>query len=456
VTSSPAYEEATITWTTSKNADALVKFGDSTFLGRTAYDAEASTAHSVRINGLLPGQLYYYQVASRDAAGNQTVDDKGGQFFTFSTLPPLTLPWTDDLESGIAQWTVTTESSSTAQWQMGAPNNGKEIQAYSPTNAWGVDLFGDYLDTGDTKLIGPALQLAGGNVATLSFRQSYDFSFRSENDVYEMGLVQISTDNGASWNELARVEGISEGWEKATVDLTAYLGHIVRLGWRYALFSYESAPRPGWLLDDISVTVTNTAVGVIVVSNNLSQARFTVAGPVSYTGQGTSALFSGALFGEYVITFQPVPYYETPAPQTNRLSASEVMVFTGQYTFADTNHNHLPDAWEQHYFGDVAVLHPLAADSDGDGFSDDAEFIAGTNPTNALSRLILAPPLRVKDGSLRFVWPAAPGHAYRVAASTNGTDWAVFSDWVRAAGSRVSLSVRPTNSAAWFRVEVRP
>src|SRR5205085_10572080 len=36
----PAYEDAAVSWETSKNTDALVQFGESTFLGRTAYEAE--------------------------------------------------------------------------------------------------------------------------------------------------------------------------------------------------------------------------------------------------------------------------------------------------------------------------------------------------------------------------------------------------------------------------------
>src|SRR6266581_9024597 len=48
----------------------------------------------------------------------------------------------------------------------------------------------------------------------------------------------------------------------------------------------------------------------------------------------------------------------------------------------DDDNDGLPDAWEQQYFGNPT--NALASDdSDGDGFSNLAEYIAGTDPTSA-------------------------------------------------------------------------
>src|SRR2546430_7778925 len=58
-----------------KKNDALVQFGESTFLGRTAYAATHLTSHEVTVVGLQSDRTYYYQVVSRDLAGNTTVDD---------------------------------------------------------------------------------------------------------------------------------------------------------------------------------------------------------------------------------------------------------------------------------------------------------------------------------------------------------------------------------------------
>ena len=50
----------------------------------------------------------------------------------------------------------------------------------------------------------------------------------------------------------------------------------------------------------------------------------------------------------------------------------------------DTDGNGLPDWWELEYFGHLTGTDPNA-DPDHDGMSNLAEWIAGTNPTNAAS-----------------------------------------------------------------------
>src|SRR6185436_299086 len=114
------------------------------------------------------------------------------------------------------------------------------------------------------------------------------------------------------------------------------------------------------------------------ISNNLSQAGFVVSGAINQSGQGLSTTITNAPLGEYVVRFFDVPYYQTPPSQTNSLTSSNVLAFYGNYTFADSNTNGISDAWEQQFFGDVSSR-PPSRDSDGDGFSDYAEFMAGTN-----------------------------------------------------------------------------
>jgi subtilisin family serine protease len=84
----------------------------------------------------------------------------------------------------------------------------------------------------------------------------------------------------------------------------------------------------------------------------------------------------------------------------------------------DTDANNLPDWWERTYFGRLLAT-AATADPDGDGASDLAEWVAGTNPTNAASclRLNISPP--ISTNGLIISWPSVAGKTYRIERTTN-------------------------------------
>jgi len=194
-----------------------------------------------------------------------------------------------------------------------------------------------------------------------------------------------------------------------------------------------------------------------VVSKNLGQGTFTLTGPASQSGSDILTTISNAPPGQYSVHFSDVPFYQTPAPQTNTLDTADTLTFTGNYTFVDANRNGMSDAWEKYYFGEVSTKRTQHTDTDGDGMSDYAEFIAGTNPTNAASKLIfLAATLQTND-LVQFQWAAIPGRIYQVQTSTHFTAWTPLSPWLQASGSPMSYTATNSgNRAQFYRVQVRP
>jgi hypothetical protein len=462
VLAEPDYEDITITWTTSEPAEALVQFGESPSplaLTRTAYRATTDTDHELMLNGLLPDKTYYFQVVSRDAAGNVTVDDNQGQYYAARTLRPRTVPLAESFDATDGGWSVFSGDDSMTDWMWGAPNNPwGETAAHSPPHAWGSNLNGRRLDWAETFLISPAINLTGGNQFKLHFWHSYDFMAQSELDILETGILYIFTNRLSDPVTLAEYYDFSGGWTPEEVDLSAYAGRTVYLVWHYLLLSLEPAPRAGWMVDDVSITVSNVTPGTIIITNNLAQTLFALTGPVNRSGAGNFALLTNALPGDYQIQYSEVPYYIKPATQNARLESGQTLVFTGQYTFPDTNQNGLSDVWEQEFFGVVSPGYTGAGDTDNDGMSDADEFMAGTNPTNALSRLAFTPPGRNPDRSVQITWPTLPGRAYRLHGSTNLSHWFILRDWQRASSSFLTLPLdNATNPPTlWLRLEVRP
>jgi hypothetical protein len=454
------YEDITVTWSTLEPADALVQYGESPSalsLTRTAYRSILDTDHELILPGLLPDKIYYFQVVNRDAAGNTAVDDNGGLFYEARTLRPLSAPYRDSFDVAGTNWTVFDGDDTMTSWTLGVPDNGMEIAAKSPPNAWGSNLRGGSIDWGDTFLISPAIQLAGGNKATLKFWHSYDFSEQTALDLVEYGTVYVFTNRASDPVVLAEFTDWTDGWTPVELDLTPYLGRTVYLVWYYSLMSFEAAPRTGWLLDDMAIEITSVIPGNIVVSNNLSQALFSLTGPMSRSGAGLRQEFTNALPGDYTITYADVPYYQKPASQTATLLSSNTLVFTGNYFLPDANANGASDLWEQEFFGGN-LANPALSDRDGDGMSDLAEFIAGTNPTNANSRLEVTAASMGTNQTVRINWPTVPGHAYQLLGSTNLASWTIFQDWTRASGNFLNTTIAPATNGPrlWLKLQTRP
>ena len=452
----PSYVDAVIRWQTSEPADALVQFGESPLLGRTAYVPTLGRSHEVVLEGLRPDRVYYYQVASHDLAGNVAELNNNGSLYTFRTLRPLLPPWFDDLEHGNQNWTVQDAEESEVGWGYGTPRNGLATAGHSGSFAWGSNLQGLPVGFVETFLISPPIDLTGGNRGLLRFWQNYDFT-GGEGDILHYGEVMLITNATAEPISLGAVEVASSGWEPAEYDLTSYTGNLVYVVWHYVLFSFDNNPRPGWLIDDISVTVSNVVPGVIRITNTVSQARWVLTGPANRSGQGLNTVLSNMPPGLYHMAFGDVPFLATPPGRDGTLASSASLLFLGNYGVTDVNNNGMPDAWEQQFFGSVSSTRTRLTDTDGDGMPDVAEYEAGTNPTQAGSLLRLARPVILARTTLRLQWSSVQGHAYLVEGSRDGHTWLPLSSWLLANTITTTFEL-PTGPTApfLFRLQVRP
>jgi subtilisin family serine protease len=451
----PDFVSTSMYWETSELCDALVQFGESTFLSRTAYLPALETTHALVLEGLQPARRYYYRIVSRDNAGNVAVLPEGDAYYTFDTLTPINAPWSDDMESGDAGWSVFTPDESEASWQHGVPQNG--VAAHSGTHVWASNLNGESTGFVESFLISPAVYLTGGNRATLRFWHNYDFTL-GEDDILHFGEVSIITNVSGQPIVLDTIEDFASGdWEEAEYDLTPYSGQLVYIVWHYVLFSLDNTPKLGWVVDDVSIDVSTVVAGTLRVTNNLSQASFSIAGPLNITGQGNSFVTTNAPPGSYTVAWGAVADWNTPAPQAKSVVALGTTTFTGNYTITDTNNNGMADSWERTYFGSAAANHTALIDTDHDGATDYAEFLAGTNPTNATSALHFFTPAVQNTGAVRFDWPAIPGRSYRMTSSDSSlTNWVPAAEWVRANGNVLSFTTNVTSGTRFYRIEARP
>jgi len=134
---------------------------------------------------------------------------------------------------------------------------------------------------------------------------------------------------------------------------------------------------------------------------------------------------------------------------------------TGTYTLAvtansltDANHDGMPDSWEVNYFGTTNV--PPYGDADTDGVANVAEYVAGTDPMNPLSRLAITA-FNGGSNTASLSWSSQPYRFYQVEGSTNllSTNWTFLSVVTNAntAGLLNYTEAPATNSPRFYRVE---
>lgn len=170
----------------------------------------------------------------------------------------------EDVESGQNGWT---HSGQNDLWHM------TDHRSTSTNHAWycGVSATTQYIDSMDARLLSPPILLGTG--AQLTFQHWPAMELEYADYAWDGGIVEISTDDGASFMQITPVGGYpylvmdndaspfaadtpcfagTGGWETATFDLSAYAGEEVQLRFRFG--SDGLVTREGWILDDITVT----------------------------------------------------------------------------------------------------------------------------------------------------------------------------------------------------------
>lgn len=133
------------------------------------------------------------------------------------------------------------------------------------------------------------------------------------------------------------------------------------------------------------------------------------------------------------------------------LSLASLLLMAGPaQAVQDTNGNTLSDVWEKYYNGGSLFdagnpAHAITADPDGDGWTNEKEAIAGTNPfATALPQgVVRSDIVRHPDaeGLFMLTWPSTQGKAYKLAMSADLVSWADFGELIPGTGQPIELAV---------------
>lgn len=138
--------------------------------------------------------------------------------------------------------------------------------------------------------------------------------------------------------------------------------------------------------------------------------------------------------------------YVLPTGEVSPRSA----VGQGRAWGADRNFDGLPDDWQEHFWPGAARYPGPHEDTDGDGATNLEEWLAGTDPTDATSRLTVR--VQPTPLGLRVEWTSRPGFIYQLQASPDGKVWTAVGNPRFAADTADGITLVASDEVSLYRV----
>jgi hypothetical protein len=152
---------------------------------------------------------------------------------------PITSLFSDDMESGPANWTT------------GGVNDAwaiTEEEAHSPTHAWSDSPYGDYASNKNAWLRSPIFDMSDMTDATLSFWHRYELE-----EGWDFGYVEYSVDGGTTWIPLNGYSGFEIDWLESQFDVPAF-DNQPAVAFRFRIQSDGNTQEDGWYIDDVDLS----------------------------------------------------------------------------------------------------------------------------------------------------------------------------------------------------------
>jgi hypothetical protein len=249
-----------------------------------------------------------YTLTNPDAA-NPSVTGKLLARVDYDNLPQSSA--TDDVESDLSVWTPT------------VAEGDVPVETWSRVELGALDHAWHGIDQGalaDASLESPALAV-GNEPFKVSFKHHYSFE-ADATTLWDGGVVELSTDGGASWVDVSATEAHPDPGYTGTLDATslnplggrkAYskqnssfpgndtvtldfgtslAGKTVEL--RFRVGSDLNAGADGWTIDDIAFTGLTGTPFATVVSNTCTKGALANAGPDQMVPSGAAVALDGS------------------------------------------------------------------------------------------------------------------------------------------------------------------
>ncbi len=186
----------------------------------------------------------------------------------------------NDNASSFSNWTTSNTWNTTTSQFVSSPSSFTD----SPTGNYGNNV-------NNSMTLSTAVNVSTTPVVFLSFWHRY-----ATEPGFDFCYVEVSSNNGTTWQQVASYNGSMTTWTQQTFDITQYAGASTQLKLRFRLTSDAGVVGDGWYVDDVKLTnyCAGTPVGI---------------------GQNTGIPMQYGLDQNYPNPFNPTTYIKFQLPE---------------------------------------------------------------------------------------------------------------------------------------------
>ncbi|MBX7045879.1 MAG: T9SS type A sorting domain-containing protein [Ignavibacteria bacterium] len=161
-----------------------------------------------------------------------------------------TVTFADSAEQTFSKWTTSNTWAQTT------------TQSYSPTRSFTDSPTGNYGNNANNSMTMAApLNISSFPVVFLNFWHRY-----ATESGYDFCKVEVSSDNGSSWQTAASYSGSLTTWTNVSLDITSLAAGSANVKIRFLLTSDGGTVGDGWYVDNIKITNYSTVTGINQIS----------------------------------------------------------------------------------------------------------------------------------------------------------------------------------------------
>jgi len=163
----------------------------------------------------------------------------------------------DSAENSFSKWTAN------SGWAVTTSQSHTPVSSFtdSPTGNYGNN-------TNNSMTLNLPLNVSSAPVTFLNFWHRYNTE-----SGYDYCYVEVSSDNGSTWQTVKSFNGVMTNWTQQYLDITTYANSSSQLKIRFRLFSDGGVVADGWYVDDIKIFNYNPLISSIVTNLDLTLAQ---------------------------------------------------------------------------------------------------------------------------------------------------------------------------------------